>query len=275
LRRRIGEAPRIVRNASRKPPGLAPRYGAQFKDPAIVRAYATRPPYPEALLARLVAHSGAARPAVLDLGCGTGELARRLAPHVARISAVDQSEEMIATARGLPGADAPNLAWIAAPVEEAELEGPYDVALAAESFHWFDWAKICPRIVELVPTARLVLIDGRSERGSPWLEELFALVPRYSTNRDFQPYDLVSELVERECFELEVREDIEAPPFRQTVADYVACLHSRNGFSLDRMEAAAAAEFDAAVRDLVSPFAVEGYLELDVVTRLAVGWARA
>ena len=42
---------------------------------------------------------------VLDLGCGTGELARRLAPAVAAITAVDLSERMIA--RGLLAATQP------------------------------------------------------------------------------------------------------------------------------------------------------------------------
>jgi ArsR family transcriptional regulator len=36
---------------------------------------------------------------VLDLGCGTGQLAAALAPHVRRVMGVDQSEEMLTAAR--------------------------------------------------------------------------------------------------------------------------------------------------------------------------------
>lgn len=263
------------RKMKEKPPGLAPRYGAQFKDPSIVRAYRTRPPYPEALLARVLAIAEVERPRVLDLGCGTGEVARRLAPHASHVTAVDHSLPMIETARGLPGGAAPNLEWIASPVEHVALDDPYDLALAAESFHWFDWERLCPRLARLVPSARLVMIDARADRGSPWLDDLFALIVRYSTNRDFEPYDLVALLVERRCFELEAEEELESPPFRQSIDDYVTCLHSRNGFSLDRMEPAAAEEFDAHVRSLLSPHTVGGHLELGIVVQLISGRVRA
>ena len=258
-----------------KLPGLAAKYGAQFKDEAVVAAYETRPPYPEALFPKLIELCGGGRPRILDLGCGPGEVARRLAPNAQRITSVDHSEAMIRAARALPGADAPNLEWLVGPVEEAPLSGPYDAAIAAESFHWFDWETLCPRLVEVVPSARLVMIDGRSEHGSPWQGELFELIRRYSTNRDFERYDLVTELEDRSCFALEGRADIETTRFRQSIDDYVTCLHSRNGFSRDRMTVTAASMFDADVRALVLPHARDGQLELDVTTRLVWGRVRA
>lgn len=44
--------------------------------------------------------------AVLDVGCGTGRHALRLAAAGARVTAIDFSEEMLARARAKPGADA-------------------------------------------------------------------------------------------------------------------------------------------------------------------------
>ena len=47
--------------------------------------------------------------AVLDVGCGTGRHALRLAVAGAQVQAVDFSEEMLARARAKPGADAVTL----------------------------------------------------------------------------------------------------------------------------------------------------------------------
>ena len=57
---------------------------------------------------------------------------------------------------------------------------------------------------------------------------------------------------------------------------YVESLHARNGFSRDRMTAASAAAFDAAVRALVAPFAQDdGLLHLQVVGRVVWGRPQA
>jgi hypothetical protein len=136
-----------------KPRGLGPEFGRQFDDASIVAAYGTRPPYPEPLLRLILDIAGPAPHHLLDLGCGTGELARRLA-----------------------------------------LPGPFTAAMAAESFHWFDWARVSSRVAEWVPSARLVLVEGRVEEPTPWAHDLTVLVARYSTNREFEPYRLVDEL---------------------------------------------------------------------------------
>ena len=96
-------------------------------DASVVAAYEARPPYPESLVALILDIAGAVRPRLLDLGCGTAELTRRLAPHAGAIVAVDRSPRMIAAARALPGGDAANIAWIVAEMETAPLVGPFDL----------------------------------------------------------------------------------------------------------------------------------------------------
>src|SRR4051812_30608179 len=93
-----------------KPSFLGPRYASAFEDPAVVASYHTRPPYPEEafdLLAKLLA----GRPGpVLDLGCGTGIIARRLVSLVGlveRVDALDVSSAMLAEGRRLPDGDHP------------------------------------------------------------------------------------------------------------------------------------------------------------------------
>jgi hypothetical protein len=182
---------------------------------------------------------------------------------------------MIAAAKRLPGGDAPNIEWLTGAAEDVTLSGTFSLALAAESFHWFDWAVVCRRIPEVVPSSALVLVEGRFEAASPWADGLASLVARYSTNRDFEPYDVVDELTSRGCLMLNGRTRLGPHRFRQAVNDYITCIHSRNGFSRDRMSSAEVDRFDAAVRDLVTPYAREGLLDLEISTRVAWGRARA
>ena len=60
-------------------------------------------------------------------------------------------------------------------------------------------------------------------------------------------------------------------PFLQSIDAYVTSLHSQNGFSRDRMSAAAASAFDVAVREAAAPHARDGVLTLPVATRVVWG----
>jgi len=254
-----------------KPGGLGPEYAAQFDDESVVAAYDARPPYPDSLLPLITEAAGVPRPRILDLGCGTGELARRLAPHAGTVVAVDRSPRMIAAAKRLPGGDTPALAWVVGDVETAPFSGPFDLALAAESFHWFDWARACARIAAAVRTRRLLIVEGRYEVDAPWSDALAALIAADSTNREFEPYDLVEALVSRGLLVIETRRRLGPERFTQSVDAYVRSIHSRNGFSLDRMPPASARAFDAGVRDLVAPHA-RPTLELSIETRVTWGF---
>lgn len=244
-----------------KPVHLRPEYGAQFQDAAIVAAYPTRPPYPAEVFTRLRALL--VGPAVaLDIGCGTGDVARRLAPLVERLDALDISPRMIAAGKQAPGGDAPNLRWMAAAVEDAPLDPPYGLIVAGESLHWMEWSVVMPRLrAALAPGARLAL-TARVEEPSPWTDALFALIRRSSTNKDFQPYDLIEELTSRNLYEVEGAARIEPEPFSQSLDDYIESIHSRNGFSRDRMTPEEAAAFDNAARALITSHAPDGVVTL-------------
>lgn len=87
----------------------------------------------EATLDRVIAHmpKGAR---VLELGCGTGSTALRLAPHAHSIIATDYAEGMIAQARARPSAD--NVQFLCADVFDPDLEdGEFDVVMAFNLFH--------------------------------------------------------------------------------------------------------------------------------------------
>lgn len=254
-----------------RPRHLAPKYAAQFEDESIARAYHTRPPYPAELFTFLASLQPAGPRAILDLGCGTGDIAIGLADRADRIDAIDPSRAMLRVARARPGADHSSLHWTCATAEAFALGGPYSLIVAAESFHWMDWEAVGARIAgALRSQAFLALVRGRTLQDVAWSAALAELIPRYSTNRDYQPYDVVDELTRRRLFTEVGRRCTASVAFEQSIDDYVESFHTRNGFSRARMTSAAAAEFDSALRRLVAPHISDGVVRAKV--RASVVW---
>ena len=254
-----------------KPSGLGPEYGAQFRDQSVADAYRARPPYPPEvfdILRRLIRDES---PVVLDLGCGTGDISRGLAPHVRRIDAVDPSDAMRARGQVLPGGRHPHIHWIAATAEDFVYPDGYALAVTAESMHWMDWHTVLPRIRRsLTSNGRLAIVLGRGFHAPPWAHALGQLITQYSTNRDFEPYDLLTELEARNLFSREDRVQTQPIPFRQTLDEYVESFHSRNGLSRQRM-GASAAEFDARLKALVHRHQPQPVLEFELEADLVWG----
>lgn len=242
-----------------KPIHLGPQYGAQFKDESIALAYDTRPPYPAELFDILEGLVSDGQRIILDLGCGTGDVALGLARRADRVDAVDASEAMLRVARTRPGADHPRLHWTCATVEAFVFRGPYSLVVAAESLHWMDWEVVLQKIAGgLRPRAFLALVAGRSLGQVPWAAELARLVPRYSTNREYRPYDLVGELTRRGLFREIGRLTTGSVVFQQSIDRYVESFHTRNGFSRERMTPESACEFDDALRRLLAHHCPDG-----------------
>jgi SAM-dependent methyltransferase len=256
-----------------KPRHLTPDYATQFCDRSVVRAYDNRPPYPsrvfDALRALLPANKGTA----LELGCGTGDLTFGLAPYVDELVAVEASPAMLAAAirrhEGVPR----HVRLVLAHAEAFRPRETFSLVVAAESLHWMDWASLLPNIARwLRHDGWLALVTTRSFVSLPWEHELRPLIARYSTNQDYQPYDLIEELGKRALFVEHGRALAVQPAFVQSVTAYVESFHSRNGFSRERMSADAAAAFDEAVRALVLRHSPSGEVRGDVAA--TVVWGR-
>src|SRR5438034_6220833 len=104
---RVGEPNMNTPPRTLSSPSFRREHAQQFQDQSVVDVYHLRPPYPEevfSLLARLV-DPDCRR--MLDVGCGTGDIARRMAPRVEHVDAVDLSAAMIAKGKRLAGPDAP------------------------------------------------------------------------------------------------------------------------------------------------------------------------
>lgn len=245
-----------------KPAHLGPAYAAQFGDPTVVANYRHRPPYPDEtfdLLDRLLSDCPRL---ILDLGTGTGEIARRMAPRVERVDSVDLSPAMLEVAHAMPGGDSPRIRWIAGAAETAPLTPPYGLITAGASLHWMDWDVVLPRLRDaLAPGGLLACLDV-VQIGVPWQDDLTGIFARFSTNREFRPYNVIEEIERRGLFRTLGHETTAPVSFTQPIDDYVASFHARNGFSLDRMTPDAAAAFDREVAALVAPYVPDGQVTL-------------
>lgn len=247
-----------------KPAHLGPEYGAQFRDASVVDAYRFRPPYPAEVFEILGRLIGAGPRVVLDAGCGNGDLALGLLGIAERVDALDPSAAMLAAGRARPGGDDPRLRWIAGTMEDVPLDGPYALVTTGESLHWMDWPIVMRRFRELLAPGAWLAIVNRIELPNPWAADLQQLINEYSTNRDYQPYDLIRELTQRGLMRVTASEPTLFEPFTQSIDDYIESIHSRNGFSRDRMTIEAAAAFDRGVRTLLQPYAIEDMVTLHV-----------
>jgi SAM-dependent methyltransferase len=212
---------------------------------------------------------------VLDVGCGLGDLARPLAPRVARVDAVDVSAAMVARGRTLPGGDAPNLCWIVGRIEQAELDPPYALVVAGDSIHWFDWEIALPLLEASLETPGVLAIVQRDWlRVEPLRERLRPIYARHSWNADFQPLDPIEELERRGLFE-RLGERTTAPePWRPTLDEIINGHFSMSGFAPDRL--GAPERFAAEVRDAIAATLEprDNRYELDVSATIVWGRPR-
>jgi SAM-dependent methyltransferase len=262
-----------------KPKHLAPEYAAIFKDRGVAEAYRYRPPYPAETIETLAGLATDLPRAVLDVGSGTGDIARPLSGMVDRLDAVDFSLAMIEAGKRLPGGDAPNLVWIHSSVEEASFSPPYALVTAGESVHWMAWDVVFPRFAAVLsPNGAVAIVERNWDRSEAVRQRMGPIIQRYATNRDYQPYDIVSELEIRGLFATQGTQVSTPYVWEPTIAEYIECRHSQNGLSRERMGESSMA-FDSEVRDALQELCREGALdlrngrlELDVEAR--VTWGR-
>jgi SAM-dependent methyltransferase len=95
----------------------------------------------------------------LDLGTGTGLLAREMAARGAEASGLDVSVDMLAQARILERASSRPIAYIQAPAEATGLGGEtFDIVTAATCWHWFDRPKVAREIMRLLAPGGFAVI---------------------------------------------------------------------------------------------------------------------
>lgn len=247
-----------------KPELYRSEYGTWFKDPLVVAAYPSRPSYAEAAIQFLSQLACDEPRRVLDVGCGTGDVARRLAPLVDAVDAVDQSEGMLSAGKSAPGGDAANLRWILSRVEDASLDPPYALITAGESLHWLDWDIVMPRFAEVLTPRGVLALVGRSFEGPPALRErMLPILQRHSVTVWQKYVDLIEELTTRGLFQKLGDQDCGTEPWRPTIEQYLDCRHSQRSFSRTHMGPVAAAAFDNDIRALLEDLCQRGTIDCE------------
>ena len=252
-------------------PQLTSHNAAAFQLDGVVRHYHLRTPYPGALPLFLRTLCTAPRPIVLELGTGTGTIARGLAEHVERVDAVDLSPAMLARARELSSDRYPNIRWIEAPAESAPLDGPYALAVAGDSLHWMDWDVTLPRLAgALAPDAVLAIVHAVIP-SPPWSSELSQLFAKYSVIPESKPLDLIEEIARLGLFEVRGRTVVGPEAFERTIEQYVDALHSTASLPRERLGNARANEFDNEVRRLLREHGVGEVVSLEASAEVTWG----
>ena len=151
-----------------KPEDYRTYFADTFKDHRVVDAYRHRPPYPDEvfdILANLITDEPRA---VLDVGAGSGDIARKVVGFVERVDAVDFSLNMIERGKQLPNGNSPHLHWIYGKVEEVQLTPPYTLITAGSSIHWLEWEKVFPLFRKHAAPKAALMFTVSIGSGSIW-----------------------------------------------------------------------------------------------------------
>ncbi|MGH2600594.1 MAG: class I SAM-dependent methyltransferase [Dehalococcoidia bacterium] len=146
-----------------------------------------RPAYPRWLFELIVERfglDGSGR--LLDLGCGTGEIAVPLSRHVEEVVALDISAEMVEEARAHAEREGvTNVRWLVLPAEATGPEmGTFRLITAGSAFHWMDRAEVLRRGQALLAPGGGIALAGfvgttfwRSE--VPWERAIVRVIQRW------------------------------------------------------------------------------------------------
>jgi len=155
-----------------------------------------RPPYPPALITvvrdtfRL---DGSGR--LLDLGCGPGSVAIRLAHLFERVVAIDPEPDMLVEGKAEANrAGVSNIEWVLGGSRDlSPAFGSFRLVTMGESFHWMDRKQTLEALYELVCDGGGIAIVGRGAPLSPppmtpWRAAINRVVKQYVGERPL-PWD--------------------------------------------------------------------------------------
>ena len=146
----------------------APDFEARRFQTAAAHYLAGRPPYPEALIARVVQLVGLTRQdRVLDLGCGPGQLARAFAAHLCEVVAMDPEPQMLAIAREL-AQGVPNMQVVQGRSDELDdRHGRFKAVVIGRAFHWMDREQTLATLDGLIEPGGAVVLFGEEPARVP------------------------------------------------------------------------------------------------------------
>ncbi len=248
-------------------------YASRFKNRSLAENYKFRPPYPDEIYETILVLLENGDKRILDVGCGTGKIARNIVEFVEKVDAVDFSEEMIREGKSLMNGDHSNLQWIHGDIENVKLFPPYNLVTAGASIHWMDWDIVFKRFNEVLTSdGLLVIIDGDRPTQSPWYTDENSLIRVFSTNQHYEKIDLIQELIDRKLLHL-IGDKITKPIcYSQALQDYIHSFHSRASLGKEDMGEKNVIEFDTKLAEILSPYTDDnGILTYKVESRISWG----
>lgn len=118
---------------------------------------------------------------VVDLGCGTGALTRKLALRKANVIGVDPSKELLHHANALNMTKNYNIPYVQGTSEDTGLQdSQFDIVTVMRAWHWFDREKAIQEIKRILKAkGTLVVIDSGFLIGSPVVTKTFEVLSKY------------------------------------------------------------------------------------------------
>ena len=260
----------------------AMRLGQSVEDADVAENYRFRPEYPVDVYEKLVALSPSATNA-LDLGCGTGKIARGLSQSFESVTAIDASASMLRVATELQDEGTSNIRWVQGLAESTDLVGgPFDLVVAAASIHWMDQEVVFPRLLDVVSSNHLfAVIEGDGAYDPPWQQDWDDFLKYWIFELKREQYEPQSGNSAHHKFMTRYRQHVNIAGDRwvmsgtinQKLSDFILCQHSRDTFAPSKL-GARIRQFDAELESILRPFAVEDLLSYRVRTSMTWGTIR-
>ena len=254
--------------------------GVRFGSRRMAENYLFRPAYSREVYDTLLRLMRNQPRALLDIGCGPGNITFGLLDHVDRIDAIDPSEEMLRVALSFPKSSDPKIRWMCARAEDADLQPPYGLIVAGASIHWMDLDRVLPKFrAALSEGAVLAVLDGDAPIDPPWEADATTFMLDFLERREGKRPEwwanaasrLSSPVLGHSSFE-HVGSLITQPiDVSQSIEDFLRCEHSRATWSEEVLGERDAGEFDAQMTGLLTPHAKNGLLTYSMQTRIEWG----
>lgn len=257
------------------------RPGESFEDIEVAEHYKFRPDYPPDLFGKLYELSPRHRCA-LDLGCGTGKIARQLSGVFDSVTAVDASASMLSVALSLQKAGSQNISWVCSLAEEADFpDCSFDLIVAAASIHWMDHALLFPHLLNhLADDYVFVVVDGDGAYQPPWQNEWDSFLSEWIVDLTGERYEpgenstfAKKMMRHKEWLSVEGEDSFEHQ-VSQTVEDFIRCQFSRDTFAPSKL-GSRIGKFSEDLRQVISPHADDaGMLTYRVQSKVEWGKIR-
>ncbi|NIK68545.1 class I SAM-dependent methyltransferase [Paenibacillus sp. BK720] len=152
---------------------------------------------------------------ILDLGCGTGDLAVEIAGTGSKVTGMDQSEAMIVSARS----KYPEITFIVGDGEQFSFEAPFDAIFSNAALHWMKNARGVIESVRdsLKSGGRFVAEFGGKGNVDGFVRAFYEVMPRYGiepAERNPWYFPSIGEytsLLEEYGFEVRIAEHFDRP----------------------------------------------------------------